>query len=181
MEGRIKLADVAAVLRDMREAGIIGDYAVGGASAVAFYSEPLATKDLDIFFLFDPPQTGAILSHEPIYKYCRERGYTYDHEFISIGGWLVQFVEASHDMLWRDALANALTFSFDGQDLKVLPPEHLAAMWAVVARPKDILKIQHFADNDVINEEKLRQVLIKFDLVDVWKKIQGGLPDELRF
>ncbi|MEQ1762709.1 MAG: hypothetical protein ABL984_06115 [Pyrinomonadaceae bacterium] len=181
MEGRIKLAEVAAVLHDMREAGIVGDYAVGGASAVAFYSEPIATKDLDIFFLFDPPQTSAILSLEPIYKYCSERGYTYNREFISIGGWLVQFVEASHDLLWCDALANALTFSFDGRDLKVLAPEHLAAMWAVVARPKDILKIQHFAENEVLNEDRLRQVLVRFDLVEAWKKIQGGLPNELRF
>ena len=126
MDGRLKLSDVAAVLHDMQVKGIIGDYAVGGASAVAFYTEPVATKDLDIFFLFEPPQTGLILSLEPIYNYCRERGYTYDEEFISIEGWLVQFVEAGHDRLWNDALINSITFSVDELELKVLPPEHLA-------------------------------------------------------
>ena len=65
MGDRIKIADVASVLFDMSNRGVIGRYAVGGASAVAFYTEPIATKDLDIFFLFEPPQTGVILSLEP--------------------------------------------------------------------------------------------------------------------
>ena len=181
MEARLKLIDVVAVLGDMRLKGVIGRYAVGGASAVAFYSEPIATKDLDIFFLFEPPQTGLILLLEPIYSYCREKGYIYDHEFIIIGGWPVQFVESSHDPLWKDALANAIAFSFDGTSIDVLPPEHLAAMWATVARPKDVLKIQHFAESDVLKPEKLKKVLSQFGLMETWQKIQGGLPNELKF
>lgn len=181
MEGRLRLSEVATVLHDMQEKGIIGKFAVGGASAVAFYTEPIATKDLDIFFVFEPPQTATILTLEPIYNYCRERGYNYDAEFISIGGWPVQFVESSHEPLWSDALANAVTFSFDGSKINVLPPEHLAAMWANVARAKDLLKIQHFAENGVLNADKLRQILVKFGLLEIWKKIQGDLPNELRF
>lgn len=175
------MIDVVAVLDDMRIKGIIGKYAVGGASAVAFYSEPIATKDLDIFFLFEPPQGGVILSLEPIYKYCSEKGYMFDHEFVSIGGWPVQFVESSHDPLWSDALANAITFSFDGASIDVLPPEHLAVMWASVARPKDILKIQHFSESGVLGAEKLKKILARFGLVETWRKIQGGLSDELKF
>lgn len=37
MADRIKIADVAKVLADMREKGVIGKYAIGGASAVALY------------------------------------------------------------------------------------------------------------------------------------------------
>ena len=181
MGERIKIADVASVLFDMSSRGVIGKYAVGGASAVAFYAEPIATKDLDIFFLFEPPQSGPILSLEPIYNYCRENGYSYDHEFIMIGGWPVQFVESGNEPLWMDALADAVTFTFDGGSIDVLPPEHLAAMWASVARPKDILKIQHFAESEVFDPVKLENVLNRFDLVNVWQKIQGGLPNELKF
>lgn len=181
MSERIKIADVASVLLDMREKGVIGKFAVGGASAVAFYTEPIATKDLDIFFVFEPPQTGSILSLEPIYDYCRENGYVYDHEFITIGGWPVQFVESGNDMLWMDAMANSVTFTFDGGSIDVLPPEHLAAMWAVVARAKDILKIQHFAESEVLDATKLKNILSRFNLFEVWRTIQGGLPDELRF
>ena len=181
MEGRLKMINVATALADMRTLGIIGKCAVGGASAVAFYTEPIATKDLDIFFLFDPPQDGLILSLETIYNYCRKKGYNYDHEFIIIGGWPVQFVESSHDPLWKDALTNAITFSFDETSIDVLRPEHLAAMWSSVARAKDVLKIQHFAESDVLEAEKLKRVLSQFGLMENWRKIQGGLPDELKF
>lgn len=181
MNNRLKLVDVASVLSDMRRQGVIGRYAVGGASAVAFYTEPIATKDLDIFFLFEPPQDNLILSLEPIYEYCRAKGYKFDHEFINIEGWPVQFVESGHDPLWSDALKNSLTFSFDGESLDVLPPEHLAVMWATVARPKDILKVYHFAEAKVLDPGKLSEILNQFDLKPVWKKIEGGLPDELKF
>lgn len=181
MADRLKIASVASVLSDMRTKGIIGKYAVGGASAVAFYTEPISTKDLDIFFVFDPEQTGAILSMEPIYTYCRKNGYTYDHEFIIIRGWPVQFVESGNDPLWKDALANSVTFTFEGGSIDVLPPEHLAAMWSSVARPKDILKIQHFAESEVLDPVKLKSILARFNLVNAWIKIQRGLPSELRF
>ena len=89
MIGKLKIADVGTVLADMRARGVIGRYAIGGASAVAFYTEPISTKDLDIFFVFEPPQNSAILSLEPVYNYCREKGFNYDREFIEIGGWPV--------------------------------------------------------------------------------------------
>lgn len=181
MTGGLNLSDVAFVLNDMRTKGVIGKYAVGGASAVAFYTEPISTKDLDIFFLFEPPQTSAILSLEPIYNYCLEKGYTFDHEFIKIAGWPVQFVESGDDPLWLDALANSKTFSFGGGGIDVLPPEHLAAMWASVARPKDILKILQFAESDVLDPSKLEDILYRFDKIEDWRRIQGGFPDELKF
>ncbi|MGB7203059.1 MAG: hypothetical protein WBD16_12475 [Pyrinomonadaceae bacterium] len=181
MSNRIKLTDVSAALAVMHAKGIIGKYAVGGASAVAFYAEPIATKDLDIFFLFEPPQDNLILSLEPIYDYCRENGYSHDHEFISIGGWDVQFVEAGHDELWKDALADARTFTFDGSSIDVLAPEHLAAMWSSVARPKDILKILHFISYDVLDSAKLKKILERFDMIETWRKIQAGVPDEFRY
>jgi len=175
------MTDVSVVLAEMHAKGIIGKYAVGGASAVAFYAEPIATKDLDIFFLFEPAQDGLILSLEPIYDYCRENGHSYDHEFISIGGWDVQFVESGHDPLWVDALAHARTFAFDDSSIDVLPPEHLAAMWASIARPKDILKILHFTSYDILDSVRLKEILARFDLIETWRKIQAGLPDEFRY
>lgn len=181
MDIRLKLTEVAKVLYDMQANEIIGKYAVGGASAVAFYTEPIATKDLDIFFLFDPSQEGLILSLDAIYAYCREKGFEFDHEFVSIGGWPVQFVESSHDPLWNDALENAITFSFEGGSIAVLPPHHLAAMWASVARAKDVLKIQHFAESGILERGKLQVILDKFGLIQTWRNIQGGLSGDLKF
>lgn len=41
------MTDVSVVLADMLARGIVGKCAVGGASATAFYVEPIATKELE--------------------------------------------------------------------------------------------------------------------------------------
>ena len=37
------------VINEMRDAGIIGNYAIGGAIGAIFYLEPIETHDLDVF------------------------------------------------------------------------------------------------------------------------------------
>lgn len=176
-----KLAAVEEVLDDLHKNGIIGNYAIGGAVAAAFYSEPVNTIDLDIFFMFDPPQTGIILSLAPIYEYLNERGYEFDHEFIYIAGWPVQFIESSHDPLWSDALRNARTMRVNQVEAKVLPPEHLAVMWAEAGRMKDLAKIEEFDKAHAMKRSVLLDVLEKFGKMEYWKGIQGKLSDEYRF
>lgn len=176
-----KLAEVADVLDDMQSHGIISEYAVGGAVAAVLHSQPISTIDLDIFFLFDPPQTGSILSLEPIYNYCMARGFKFDSEFIYIAGWPVQFVESGHVPLWREALARSKEIEVDDRKIKVLPKEHLAAMWAEVARKKDIRKIEEFDEGANMDAAILKDVLQRFGLMEKWKAIQGGLSHEYRF
>ena len=43
---------VIQVLNEMKQAGAVLDYAIGGAMAFIFYAEPQATYDLDIFVTF---------------------------------------------------------------------------------------------------------------------------------
>jgi hypothetical protein len=40
--------DTLAVLARMKADGVVDDYAVGGAMAVSFWTEPVATQDLDV-------------------------------------------------------------------------------------------------------------------------------------
>ena len=39
------------VVNKMYQEGILKDYAIGGAVATIYYTEPFATKDLDIFLV----------------------------------------------------------------------------------------------------------------------------------
>ena len=125
---------VIRVLDDMRARGIISKYAFGDAMAGILYDEAISTVDLDIFFFFTQQKTDLVLSLEEIYDYAKEKGFVFDHEFIHIHGWLVQFVEASLDPLWREAVDAARTFVIDGQGVPVMQPEHLAAMWIQAGR-----------------------------------------------
>ncbi|HMO79643.1 MAG TPA: hypothetical protein PKD24_02520 [Pyrinomonadaceae bacterium] len=176
-----KLAAVVRVLDDMRAKGIIGDYGVGGAVAATFHYQPISTVDLDIFFLFDPPQTGIILSLEPIYNYVRKQGFEYDKDFIFINGWPVQFIESSHDGLWKEAIEKSRTFGFGDLEIKVLPPEHLAAMWVQAGREKDIRKIVEFDEGGVMNRQVLQDLLERFGFLEKWRSIQGRLSNEYKF
>jgi len=53
-------AAVAAVERMKRE-GVITEYAIGGAMALVFWTEPVPTFDLDVFVLL--PGESALLVH----------------------------------------------------------------------------------------------------------------------
>jgi len=48
----------------LRDEGIISEYAVGGAMAMVFWSEPVATYDLDVFVLM-PARSGLLVSLAP--------------------------------------------------------------------------------------------------------------------
>lgn len=176
-----KLAAVVKVLEDMRANEVIGEYAVGGAVAAAFYAQPISTVGLDIFFVFEPPQTGLILSLEPIYDYVRDRGFEFDKDFIYIGGWPVQFIESSHDQLWSEALKNARKLKVNGNEIAVMPPEHLAAMWIQARREKDIRKIEELDAARAMNASDLHTVLDRFGMMEKWRSIQERLSDDYRF
>jgi len=53
-------AEALAAIRDLKREGIVEEYAVGGAMAVAFWAEPTATFDLDV--LVQVQQTGMLVS-----------------------------------------------------------------------------------------------------------------------
>lgn len=161
---------VISVLQDMSENSIIEKYAVGGAFAATLHDEPISTIDLDIFFFLAEKNDSPILSLTAIYNYAKSNGFPFDHEFINIYGWLVQFVEASHNDLWSEAVENAETMNFDNAQVPVIGREYLAAMWLFAGRAKDYQKIALFREAGILNESKLFDILNRFDLMSKWNK-----------
>jgi hypothetical protein len=53
--------------------GILKDYAIGGAVATIYYTEPFATKDIDIFFI--PPEKDKLILLTPFYDFLLKKGY----------------------------------------------------------------------------------------------------------
>ncbi len=174
------LGAVIDVLNDMQKQGIISDYAIGGAVAGIIHYQPINTIDLDIFFLMTKP-LGLILTMEEIYDYARKNDFSFDSEFIKINGWLVQFVEASHNPLWIEALGTAELKSIDNRDIPVIDIEHLAAMWIQASRPKDIYKIILFDEAGIMDAKILYDILKRFDLLEKWKAKQDNFSDGYQF
>jgi predicted nucleotidyltransferase len=147
------------VLNGMQKANVIEKYAIGGAFAATLHNEPISTIDLDIFFFLNEKSDSPILSLSKIYDFAGENGFTFDHEFINIHGWLVQFVEASHNDLCKESIENADIIKIGNFEVSVIGREHLVAMWLFAGRIKDFEKISKFCEAEILDETKLFDVL----------------------
>jgi hypothetical protein len=73
------------VLNDLEKQGVFSRYAIGGAMAATFYTEPVLTFDLDVFVVL-LPETGQLMSLAPVYEALRARGYGEEKEAVMIEG-----------------------------------------------------------------------------------------------
>ena len=169
MNNRPDLAEVFRTLAEMKELGVIADYAVGGAVAAIFYSEPRETFDLDIFFLIGKEPSSPLARLESIYEYGRSKGLPVESEFIQIGGWSVQFLEA-YSPLRADAVKQARTLSLEGTSVRVIDPEFLAAMMIETGRNKDWIRLTDFFESNVLDAERFETILQKYGLSDTWEQ-----------
>jgi len=120
------LADVFKALNGLETDGVIEKYAVAGAMAFLFYTEPARTYDLDVF-VFLPPQPGLIFSMQPLYTELQARGYTLDAEHVMIAETPVQFLPA-YNPLAEESVRESLQRQYRGLPVSVVSPEHLVAL-----------------------------------------------------
>lgn len=69
-----RFRDAIQVLNSMRDEGVIEDYALAGAMAILFWTEPVPTFDLDVL-VFLPASGGPPVSLDSIYRWTEARGY----------------------------------------------------------------------------------------------------------
>jgi hypothetical protein len=161
---------VLAVLDDLQAANIIEKYAIGGAFAAILHNEPISTIDMDVFFFLAEKSDSLVLSLAKIYEYAKQHDLLFDHEFINIYGWLVQFVEASHNDLWKEAVENADIINIGDFAVSVIGREHLVAMWLFAGRAKDYQKIAMFWEAGILHLGNLLDILARHSLRVKWDK-----------
>lgn len=158
-----------AVVNQTRAEGVIENYALGGATAVIFYTEPIATEDVDIFVHIVNTES-VLLQFQPLFDYLKKRGYEIKGEHVYIEGFPVQFLPISNDLI-AEAVAEANEFALGSAVIvRVMSPEHLVAIMLDTGRLKDFLRIGVFLEHDVVNPEKLQTVLEKHGLAKKWRK-----------
>ena len=147
------------VLNDLTQKGIIRAYAIGGAMGAAFYLEPVSTFDLDVFVLFADDESLAPLT--PLYAALAAMGFHPDEtarECVDIAGTPVQFLPV-HNALLAEAMEEARQMEYDGVPVRVVDPEHLAAIAVQTGRPKDAMRLAMFREWDGFDETKFRAIL----------------------
>ena len=149
------------VINEMYQKGILKDYAIGGAVATIYYTEPFATKDIDIFFI--PPEKEKLILLTPFYDFLLKRGYKTYKEYIMIGNTPIQFIPATTE-LEKDGVENAILVKYRNIDVKILRPEYLIAIFLKVYRPKDRDKLIKLLDQTNIDKTFLSDILERRNL-----------------
>ena len=117
------------IINQLKEEGIIKDYAVAGAVASIFYIEPITTYDLDIMIVLKE-ESDSLISLSTIYDWFRKKGFQFDKEHILIEGIPVQFIPAYSNLV-EEALNNSLEKKYENTLIKVINAEYLIAIMSV--------------------------------------------------
>jgi hypothetical protein len=123
----VSFRDALLAIQQLRKDGVITEYAIGGAMAIAFWSEPVSTFDVGAFVLL-PPTSGLMVSLEPLYEWASRHGHAIQQEHIIMGGIPVQIIPA-HNALAEEAVQEAATLDMEGVAIRVIRPEHLIALY----------------------------------------------------
>jgi hypothetical protein len=119
--------DALRALGELKRLSLIEDYAIAGAMALVFWTEPIPTYDLDVL-VFLPPQDGPIVSLATLYAWAEARGYPVEAEHVMVEGVPVQFLPA-HNELADEAIATAATLEYETVVVRVVRPEYLIALY----------------------------------------------------
>lgn len=142
-------------LNRLKQAGVIKDYAVGGAHAVAYYLEPVKTLDFDIFILIESDQ-----DFYDFRSYIRKSGLKMSGSHVVIDNTPVHFLPGSMDPFINEAVRKAKRIRVGGIPAKVLSVEYLILSLLISFRLKDKMVIPDLLD--LADKEKLAVILERY-------------------
>ena len=159
---------VCDTLEQLLQEGILTRYAVGEATAAGFHGEPLATRDVDVFVFLDPPDGSNLVTLDPVFRRLSEFGFNqFEEEGLLIHDLPVQFLSAAPG-LESEAVEQAMVVEWESHTLRVMRPEHLAAIALSVGRPKDRARLVYLAELPDFNIIAFQQILTRHQLLDRW-------------
>ena len=156
----IPLADILRAANELVSAGLIENYALGGALAAIYYVEPFTTYDADILFIASDKTLNAGIP--AIYSHLQSKGWRVAREHLLVKDFPVQFLAASG--LTEEAVREAKPIEYEGVPAKVFRPEHIIAIAASVGRHKDLARIEQLMSYAKIDEAMLDDILRRHNL-----------------
>ena len=159
--------DVLVVLARLKADGVVDDYAVGGAMAVSFWTEPVATQDLDVVVTFKTEQYP-LDPLRPVFTWLDAQGFRLDGEHALIAGVPVQFLVAWSSLV-EQAVEQAADVPYDPSDsaspvLRLIRPTFLVAMWQAdpgADTPRRRERAAMLREAGLVDEELLGALLSK--------------------
>ena len=156
----LPLAEVLRASNGLVSAGLIEDWALGGALAAIYYVEPFTTYDADIFFI--PKDKGLAAGIPAIHAHLQSHGWHVEREHLLVRGFPVQFLAASG--LTEEAVREAEPIDYEGVPAKVFRAEHIVAIAASVGRAKDKARIEQLLEQADLDQSRLEKILQRHSL-----------------
>ena len=169
--GKSALVKTLRVISEMYAAGMFGRYAIGGAVGAAFYVEPAATLDVDVFVGIPEVSGKIIITPAVIYEYLRGRGYVPEGDAVRVEGWLVQFLPPPTPLV-EEGIACAKSFEVENVTTLVFTAEHLVAIALQTGRPKDSARILQFLESAALDRRELKEILARHALSERWSNFE---------
>lgn len=157
---RIPLVDVLRAANELVSAGLIKDYALGGALAAIYYTEPFTTYAADIIFVASDKTLSVGIP--ATYSHLQSKGWRVERKHLFIKDFPVQFLAASG--LTEEAVQEATPIQYEGVPAKVFRPEYIIAIATSVGRPKDLARIEQLLEQAEIDKPILDDILRRYNL-----------------
>ena len=163
------MKELAQLLNEMQQAGVIKNYALFGAVAQMRYTEAVATLDADV--LVAVGAVGRLDLLGGVYEFCAARGYQPEGEAVRVGAWPAQFVPA-FSPLTQEAMEQAETADFEGVPFRVVRADHLAVIALSVGRAKDLTRILALLESGSVSRADLTSLTRRHGLADAWRRFE---------
>ena len=154
----MSFADAIRRLNDLKQCGLIRDYAVIGAVAATAYIEPVLTQDVHVVVLVDSDD-----EFWETYRRVGEAAEGIDGMHHILGGRPVQMFPSTMKPIFRDALAKARQSRIGNVRVKVASPEHLVVLALEAFRYKDKLRIAALLELPNIDSMSMWRLIEEFD------------------
>lgn len=154
---------VFSAINGLRDAGVVDNYAVGGATAVLFYAEPARTYDLDVFVIGSGVDHRDLAPLSGIYNWAKAQGYATDAEHILIEGVPVQFLP-SYTTLVEESVREARVLQYGSVPVRVVGPEHLIGLAVQAGGPRRRERAYQLLEQADVDRVRLRGLLKRHGL-----------------
>lgn len=147
-----EFAEALTILNELKDVGIIEDYAIGGGHAVIHHGVEYASIDLDIFAIVVSEDSLRML--QPIYEHFSKRGYKAKQDHIYVGNVPIQ-IFPNVSPLHNNAVEEANEVEIEEIATKVIGVEHLIALSLIPFRKTDkwrIIQLLPKANNELLNK-----------------------------
>lgn len=142
-------------LNRLKEKGVIKDYAIGSAHAVAYYLEPVKTLDLDIFVFAESDQDFYLFR-----TYIKKAGFRMRGTHVIIDDTPIHFLPGSLHPFINEAVRRAKRIRVRSIPTKVLTAEYLIVSLLMAFRLKDKMVIPDLLE--LADMERLRTIIERF-------------------